>query len=204
MRLPSSYKERAKHSPFQLFVAYLALKRHFTDDKYDFHKYQGRVNAKESSFETRKDKFFFYKLAKHRDPVGYLVANLSENPDAWIGQLIGDGDSETRFTEWKRRQESLTYCFKEELKEIGDYHDMLFCPENGQPELLKRLNVGMVSLDTVCLLQQLLNFVPYWDSTMELVLWEDQRRQIVKYLPFMEIDVDKMKKVLQEHEEALH
>ena len=48
---------------YDIYVYYLAMKRHFTSN-YDFKQYNGKVKANVMSFENRKDKFFFYKLSK--------------------------------------------------------------------------------------------------------------------------------------------
>ena len=51
---------------FEVYKMYLALKQHFTKDNYDYQKYNGKVSASEKSFEERRDRFFFKKLAtKH-------------------------------------------------------------------------------------------------------------------------------------------
>ena len=51
---------------FDLYTYYVAVKQHFTSD-YDFFKYGGKLRLKQTSFDTRKDKFFFYKLTKKED-----------------------------------------------------------------------------------------------------------------------------------------
>ena len=36
----------ANEESFNLYVKYLALKKHFTTDGYDYHKYNGKIRAK--------------------------------------------------------------------------------------------------------------------------------------------------------------
>jgi len=48
---------------FEVYKMYLALKQHFTKDNYDYVKYRGKVTASEKSFEERRDRYFFKKLA---------------------------------------------------------------------------------------------------------------------------------------------
>ena len=48
---------------FEVYKMYLALKQHFTKEKYDYHKYRGKVRASEDAFEQRHDRYFFKKLA---------------------------------------------------------------------------------------------------------------------------------------------
>jgi hypothetical protein len=201
MRLPSSYESIVKFTDFQLYIAYLALKNHFTKDSYDFHKYQGKVGASASAFENRKDRYAFQKLSRHRDAFGVLFANILHHPDVWIGAITSDNAGEQIYSVWKKRQESLSYSFKEELKKIGNIDDALFVEPNGQPALLKMMITNQLSIETVCLLQACLNFIPYWDAEMEPVVWTDHRRRIVKYLPFLEFDRDKIKAILAIHDE---
>ena len=52
---------------YEVYKMYLALKQHFTNDKYDYRKYRGRVNASEKAFEERRDRYFFKKLATKYD-----------------------------------------------------------------------------------------------------------------------------------------
>ena len=74
---------------YEMYVYYLALKRHFTSS-YDYHKYNGKINASITSFETRKDKFFFYKLSKRSDAKDFILSNMVNNPKIWIGDMLSD------------------------------------------------------------------------------------------------------------------
>ena len=50
--------------PFECYKTYLAMKQHFTKDKYDYVKYCGRSRASLQSFYKRKDRYFFEKMAR--------------------------------------------------------------------------------------------------------------------------------------------
>ena len=72
---------------FEVYKMYLALKQHFTKEKYDYHKYRGKVRASEDAFEQRHDRYFFKKLAtKYSDPeiLDYFVANFVSDPKGYI------------------------------------------------------------------------------------------------------------------------
>ena len=47
--------EMCKVVPFEAYKSYLSLKRHFIDDKYDYHKYCGKSRATVQSFYKRKE-----------------------------------------------------------------------------------------------------------------------------------------------------
>ena len=76
--------------PYEVYIKYLALKSHFSDLNYDYFKYNGKVKAWRSTFDTRKDKYFFYKLSKKKDPIEYLVANFIGSNDFYIGNIRAD------------------------------------------------------------------------------------------------------------------
>lgn len=192
MKIVSSFE--GKLTPFQAYSAYLGLKMHFTQS-YDWFKYHGRVNAKESTFETRRDRYSFVKLANKKDPIGLIVANLTQKPSAWVGD-INSPEGEEIYKRWKKIQESLTYNFKEELKLLrGTFEDglnvddLLAVPKGEHPLLLKDLINGDVSLETVTMISSLFNFIPYWDKNIdEPVLWAEKKLLITKYKPFLEFD----------------
>ena len=48
-----------KVTPFETYQAYLGMKSHFTNPKYDFIKYGGKSRATITSFNKRKDKYWF-------------------------------------------------------------------------------------------------------------------------------------------------
>jgi hypothetical protein len=51
---------------FTAYSEYLAIKRHFTT-KYDYFKYNGKVNVSKESFESRRDAYQFQRLSKKKD-----------------------------------------------------------------------------------------------------------------------------------------
>ena len=66
-------------TPFEAFSMYIALKNHFTQKRFDYLKYNGKSRMTQKSFDKRKDKIFFQKLAKHEDVQGFLIANFIKN-----------------------------------------------------------------------------------------------------------------------------
>jgi hypothetical protein len=100
---------------FESYQIYLAMKNHFTKDGYDFFKYNGKVRVKESSFIKRNDKLFFEKLAKHDDPYGLLVSNLSQNPKLWIRDISYSDAANEMYIKWLKIQQSMKYTVKQDL-----------------------------------------------------------------------------------------
>ena len=81
---------------YEVYKTYLALRMHFTNEKYDYQKYRGKVTASEKSFEERRDRYFFKKLAtKYSDNelMDYFVANFLHDPRGYI-KSFHDGNYE--------------------------------------------------------------------------------------------------------------
>ena len=88
------------------------MKSHFTNRKYDFFKYGAKTRATVSSFNKRKDKYWFEKTSRKysdKEVVDFLLSNFvaTDNPqNLWIGEIINSG--ERTYAEWMKRQQSLT------------------------------------------------------------------------------------------------
>ena len=113
-------------TPFETYQHYLSLKNHFTNPKYDFFRYGARTRATVTSFNKRKDKYWFEKTSRKyndREVVDFLVSNFvsADNPQSlWIGEIINSG--ERTYADWMRRKQSLTYLFKEQSNELLSNH----------------------------------------------------------------------------------
>ena len=109
---------------YEAYKTYCAIKRHFQSPTYDFFKYNGKVRASRSAFEKRNDKYFFAKLAKHKDVIGFLVANFVHG-DRWVGDLVNEQVAEKAYREWLMKKQSITYVFKNDLDKIDNLSNEL-------------------------------------------------------------------------------
>ena len=113
---------RSKVTPFETYQAYLGMKSHFTNPKYDFFRYGGKSRATMASFNKRKDKYWFEKTSRKysdQEVIDFLLSNFinANNPqNLWIGEIINSG--ERTYAEWKMRQQSLTYMFTEQSEKL--------------------------------------------------------------------------------------
>ena len=183
------------------YKTYLAIKQHFTSN-YDYQKYNGKVKATEESFLKRRDRFFFKKLekkySKHELEM-YFVSNFINSTSKWIGNLLSQ-DSEKIFLDYKKNQQSLTYSFKNQLQFLKDtkLKNKLFEVKNGHPELFKYYLQGKVSLQTILILNDELNFISHWNSEMTDIVWDNEYKKISKYKSFFEYDKQLFKNIIKE------
>jgi|TARA_R110002050_G_scaffold172215_1_gene304490 hypothetical protein len=190
--------------PFDAYKQYLSLKNHFTKDKYDYHKYCGKSRATVQSFYKRKDRFWFEKLARNKsdkEVIEFFISNFISCTDPsklWIGEMIREGEG--RYTSWKKRTQSLSYVFKEEVETIlsGESFDSCFDIKRGHPIVLKKYLSGEISIETLVILDKILGFRNDFNSKLQDPVWETVNMKMKKYSPFLNIDVFRYKKILKE------
>lgn len=190
--------------PADAYRCYLSMKNHFTKDKYDYHKYRGKVRATNQAFYKRKDRFWFEKLARNKsdqEVVEFFVSNFITCTDPgklWIGELIKEGEG--RYTEWKKRNQSLSYVFKEETESVfsdGNFDSMFAMDGTRHPQILKEYLRKNISIETLVILDKILGFRENFDSHLKDPVWETVSMRIKKYSPFLNIDVQRYKQILK-------
>jgi hypothetical protein len=183
-------------TPYECYVDYLALKRHFTTNSYDYFKYNGKVRVKIDAFEKRKDKFFFEKLSKHRDPHGVILANILKSKDIWIKELVSDKAQEN-YNLWIKKTQSITRHVESELWLLDDNFDSNFKVVSGNhPPLLKLFLSDKLSLESLIILTTISGCIPHWCKNMkDDFIWDDVNKKIIKTKPFIHYDVEKIKKI---------
>lgn len=191
--------------PFDAYRTYLSLKNHFTKDKYDYHKYCGKSRATVQSFYKRKDRFWFEKVTRQKNEkevVDFFVANFvaSSDPSSlWIGEIIREGD--TRYNEWRKKVQSLSYIFKEEVCAIfnsKNFDEMFKIVGNRHPQILKEHLQGNLSLESMLVLDKILNYRVEFDKKLNDPVWQLTSMKLKKYSPFLNIDVFRFRKILKE------
>lgn len=190
--------------PFDSYKTYLSLKNHFTKDSYDYFKYCGKSRASLQSFYKRKDRMWFEKISRQKtdqEVVDFFVANFvsCNDPETlWIGEMIKEGES--RYQNWQRKIQSLSYVFKEESQSMFEQNDFqqVFNCSKGHPPLLKKFLSGKISLETLVIYDKIFSFSRDFDKKLKDPVWETVSRRIKKYSNFLNIDIFKFRKILKE------
>ena len=162
-----------------------------------------RTRASVSSFNKRKDKYWFEKTSrKYSDDeiVNFLVSNFSnaDNPqNLWIGEIINSG--ERVYTEWMKKNQSLTYLFKEQSNELFLENNLetLFDCSKGHPKILKEFLSGRLSLENFVIYNKIFRFSKNFDKKLSDPIWETVSLKVKKYDPFININVFKYKTILR-------
>jgi hypothetical protein len=185
-------------TPFEVYKDYLALRNHFNSIDYDYFKYNGKVSGSIESFEKRKDKMFFEKLAKHRDPHGLMVSNFVSNNKCWIRDIAYGEMTTKTYESWTKRIQAIAYTVRSDLNHFNEDFDSNFRVEdNSHPRCLQLYLGGDITRETFTVLVDLTGCIKYWDKKLaDDFMWQDTKIGYLKYLPFLKYDKTKVKQVL--------
>ena len=190
---------------FEAFSIYNSLKLHFSQQSYDYFKYNGKSNITITSFENRKDKYHFYKLSRkynQEDYINFLVGNFILNEKTWAGDLLKP-EAEANYLRRMKYLQSMTYSFETECKYIFDDldnpNDVLKSLDDDYPVLLLMAFRKEIQPETLVMLNALLNFFPAWTKQItETIRWPDYRLRMLKYASFVPFDSVKYRLKLKE------
>ena len=190
---------------YETFGLYQALKLHFTQESYDYFKYNGKTNVNITTFDNRKDKYHFHKLSRRLsqkdDMIDFIVANLVEDEKTWVGSLLMQ-ESEVNYRKHQKIIQSMSYTFENDCKLI--FGDCILNPnevlmtDGDYPVLLKKGLQKSVNIESVCLLNNMLGFVPMWSKKIaDTIHWPNYRMKLLKYSAFIPKDDVKYKLILK-------
>lgn len=190
-------------SGFSAFALYNALRLHFTSTSYDYFKYNGKTNVSKDTFAKNKGKYSFYKLSRKytlEDLRKYYVSNFLEMDVKWIGDIAGL-EGEQNFLKWQTRNQRLTYQFEQDIIYLFDKYGKSFITvkDGGYPPLFKEMMQGSIMVETVVILNDMMEFLPMWKKKIkEDIIWPNWCLRIEKYTPFVSYDAGKLTAIVKE------
>ena len=195
-------------SGYEAYQSFLAVTKHFKG-QYDYFKYNGKISTTYDSFSIRKDKYLFDKVAKKYkksdELLKFLVASTVDgNRQGWIGDLL-DPYHDIVYKKWKKKIESLSYTFKEDLSQLSDiepdFNNLFRFVDEKHPLLFRTYSGGKISLETLAILDELVHYTQVWKKEEDIVL-KETIELIEKYKPFVwhfsNADKKKLKQIVLE------
>jgi len=190
-------------SGFSAFALYNALKLHFTSSSYDYFKYNGKTNVTKDKFAVRKDKYSFYKLSrkyKLEDLRSFYIANFLETDVKWVGDIAGLEGEET-YRKWQTRNQRLTYQFEQDIIYLFNKYELkdILSVSGSYPKLLEEMMQKNVMIETVVILNDMMNFFPMWQKKIsDDIIWPNWKLKLEKYTPFLYYDKAKFKAIVKD------
>jgi len=193
-------------NPYEVYVTYLALKRHFSSEQYDYFKYNGKIRCSEESFKKCRERFFFEKLSRKKKPqeiIDFFVSNFVavDNPSSlWIGDIVKNG--EAVYKESQKIRESLSYIFEQDLRELTDnnhLYELVKVEGSKHPKIIKLFLNKNIRFETFFILIKCLDLTEKYDQALEDPIWKIISNKISKYENFFRGDLSKYKSIIRKH-----
>ena len=163
------------------------------------------MRATKQSFFKRNDLLSIRKIAdtfSEKEVVDFLVANFVSGDR---GGGVFNSEAKSKYNDWKRRIESMTYTFTNDIDKLVfeiekrqiNFND-IFVNGNNHPILLKMYLRRDISMETMVILNDINNYVDILDKNLDNdIIWPDVSRLIKKYSPFLDIDKEKYGSILR-------
>lgn len=198
---------------FSAWVVYQGIYAHFTRD-YDYFKYNGKgnwnsIDSMERSFSKLEKNGSFSMQRKIFKDIGKNFTNKEALIYFYLSQFTNGIKYPTNFDsdlydEYIERMNNFDFTIKKDMMEVKRYLDKfeakfddIFKVDGiNHPTILKMGLSKTISLETVAVLDMILNFVSNIDKCLNDPLWSDYSILMKKYKPFLEVDINKQKKII--------
>jgi hypothetical protein len=192
---------------FKAYRYYLAIKLHFTTDKFNVFENRGNVRGTREAFNARNDRYIFEKLANKfdndKDIIQYFVAIFAYGNST----AIYDGkEADDAYVEWMKRKQSITKVFIDDLASLLTHIEtnklkptaIFEFTENEYPVALKMFLGNKISIETIRIIDDLMPLLDKWSNNASVkYIWEDELRRIKKLTGFVKYDKIKLKKIFE-------
>ena len=168
-------------NPVKFFAIYTAIDLHFKG-KYDYFKY-GPTKVSEASFEKRKDKVWFEKMAKKcaddEMAVGICVSNFISGAKYIINFKL------EIYHKWVAYRDAANYKFKEQMNKYKS--GLQNKSENAQEILIGMYLSKELTLEFLILLNVYLGNDYLFNKLdgADNFLWQGIKKQVLAYVPFI-------------------
>lgn len=190
---------------FKAYRYYLAIKLHFTTDKFNVFENRGNVRGTREAFNARNDRYIFEKLAvKHpddKDIIQYFTSNFAYGNE---NAIYAGQEAEDNYLQWLKRKQSITKIFVDDLASLLTYvevnklkHSAIFeFTENEYPIALNMFIGGKISIETLRIIDDFHPLLEKWTQNASVkYIWDNELRRIKKLTGFVKYDKIKIEKI---------
>ena len=198
---------------FKAYRYYLAIKLHFTTDKFNVFENRGNVRGTREAFNARNDRYIFEKLASKKrddkDIIQFFVANFAYGKD---NAIYAGQEADDNYTEWMKRKQSITKTFIDDLTAILHLieterlkHSAIFeFTENEYPVALKLFLGGKITIESLRIIDDFTDVVEKWKQHPSVkYIWDDELRRVTKLSGFVKYDKEKLGKIFNAFKEEI-
>lgn len=190
---------------FKAYRYHLALKLHFTKEKYNVFETRGNIKVSLEAFRSRNDSYIFERLAKKldtdKDFIQFVVANYAYGN---VNYLYDEGLALQNYTQWIKVKESITKTFGDDLATVqyeAEKQDIaqdciINCTNNDLPFIIKLYLGKMIQPQTISILHDITGMIDVWQNDASLnIFFEDEMLRLKKLKGFFTYDKEKLQKI---------
>lgn len=198
---------------FKAYRYYLAIKLHFTTDKFNVFENRGNVRGTREAFNARNDRYIFEKLANKmpddRDIIQFFVANFAYGKDTAIYE---GKEADDNYLLWTKRKQSISKTFIDDLAKILTYVETNKLSPNSifdfvndeYPVILKLFIGGQITIESVRIIDDIYPILDTWMNNPSIrYIWQGEFLRIKKLTGFVKYDRIKLEKVFEHFKEEV-
>ena len=198
---------------FKAYRYYLAIKLHFTTDKFNVFENRGNVKGTREAFNARNDRYIFEKLAlkkgDDKNIIQFFTSNFAYGNDTAI---YAGQEAEENYVEWQKRKQSITKIFIDDLAALLTHievsklkHTAIFeFTENQYPVALNMFIVGKITIETLRIIDDFTGIIDKWRIHPSVrYIWDDELRRVTKLTGFVKYDKIKLGKIFDHFKEEI-
>jgi hypothetical protein len=187
---------------FKAYRFYLALKLHFTTEKYNVFESKGAVKASRDKFNLRNDHYIFEKFSRKfnvdKDLIQFMACNFIYGNQNFI---YSGSEAEDNHVEWQRRKQSITKILFDDcstiLNQVEEHDlngkDVFYCTKNNIPYIINLYMAKKICIESIRILDDFIHFIPEWRSHTNMnLLFGDDIRRIEKSIGFIKYRNEKV------------
>lgn len=187
---------------FKAYRYHLALKLHFTKEKYNVFETRGNLKVSLDAYRARNDAYLFERLArkfeKDQDFIQYVVGNYAYGN---VNFLYDESLALGYYTQWIKVKESITKTFTDDLSTIQyevekhniDLNTVIKCTNNDLPFIIKLYLGKLIQPQTISIINDLSGIIGSWQQEPTLnIFFEDEMIRLKKLKGFFTYDKEKL------------
>ena len=201
---------------FRAWIVYQGIYAHFTRD-YDYFKYNGKlgqfngIDSMQKSFAKLERNGNFSMQRKIFKDIGKTFDNkealiffyLSQFSNGIVYPSHFDTDLYDEYTD---RMNNFNFHVQQDIGEIlkcmkeydKSFDEIFITNSMNHPYILKLSLSNRISLETFAVLDMILNFIPQIDRYLKDPIWQDHKKLVLNYKPFLEVDATKMRQIIKD------
>jgi hypothetical protein len=202
-------------STFNAWIVYQGIYAHFTRE-YDYFKYNGKgnwnnIDSMQRSFAKQEKNGNFSMQRKIFKDIGKTFDNKEALIFFYLSQFTNGIVYPSHFDtdlydEYTGRMNNFNFQIQQDIGEIlkcmreyeKSFDEIFITNSMNHPYILKLSLSNRISLETFAVLDMLLGFIPEVDKYLKDPIWQDHKKLVLNYKPFLEVDINKMRKIIKD------